>query len=63
MHACKAWLFPPPLCRERASAVFGQLRPGVSLCSSALELNGVQQCWVIYSGKDQVLLTGFRGEI
>lgn len=59
MHACKARFSPPPLGRERASAVFEQLRPGVSLCSSAPELSGAQQCWVIYSGKDQVLLTGY----
>lgn len=31
MYTCKARLSPPPLNRERASAVFEQLRPGVSL--------------------------------
>lgn len=38
MNACDSPRSPPPLSRERASAVFGQ--PGISLCSLAPELNG-----------------------
>lgn len=40
MNACDSPLSPPPLSREKASAVFGQHRPGISLCSLAPELNG-----------------------
>lgn len=40
MNTFSSPLSSPPVSRERASAMLGQHRPGISLCSSALELNG-----------------------
>lgn len=40
MNACDSPLSPPPLSREKASAVFGQHGPGFSLYFLAPELNG-----------------------
>lgn len=53
----------PPLSRETASTGFGQHRPGISLCSPAPELNGVQKRWEIYNRKGQVLLMGDKEEM
>ena len=61
MNSWESPLHPPQLSRERALLCL--TAQAWVLCSSAPELNGAKQFWVIYSGKGQVLLTEDKEEI
>lgn len=62
MNTFSSPLSSPLVSRERASAMLGQHKPGISLCSSALELNG-PAALDDYNGKGQILLREDKEEM